>query len=157
MFTCAFAMCMKPMAYAGFLHPSKSNSRVDASGFAFCCFRLILQKCPIQTSYICLKTSTYRQLYRPLVLFFLLTALPFPFGAVVLLFSRTSKSSAPDELDGAHSSSSISDSESVAGLGKKREVALFNTQIGTRTRAVSLIVGWASSLGCDVLAGAIAL
>lgn len=80
------------------------------------------------------------------MLFFLRTALPLPFGAVVLTFSRTSKSSAPEELDGA-SSSSMSESESVDGLERKRDMALLMIQIGTRTRAVSLMVGWASSLG----------
>jgi hypothetical protein len=63
-----------------------------------------------------------RQFYRPLLPFFLLTALPVPFCAVVLIFSRTSKSSAPELLEGT-SSSEISDSSSSADFLTKRPLS----------------------------------
>lgn len=72
-------------------------------------------------------------------------AFPFPFCAVVLTFSSTSKSSAPELEDAISSSSSISDS-AVFWL-RKRPATRSYAQAGKRKRAVSRMVGCGNSLG----------
>jgi hypothetical protein len=94
---------------------------------------LIISRPPSQCIILFLFTCiSYKQipsphgslLYRFSEPFFLLTALPDPFSAVVFTFSRTSKSSAPELLAGVSSASRSESSSSVSFFLRKRLVTV---------------------------------